>query len=54
MLTLFRRYKASESPGEDMHTVNIEIPISEHEEPSKRKRMKKAFLNFGKKNPDNN
>ena len=53
MLTLFRRYKASESPGEDMHTVNIEIPISGQEAPSTRKRMKKAFLNFGKKNPEN-
>ncbi len=54
MLTLFRRYKAEETPGDDIHTVSIEIRLSEQEPSSAKSRLKKAFLKFGHKNDPSN
>jgi len=47
MLTLFRRQGATESPGEDPHTVRVEIPLPSAREKDK-KESKKAFLRFGR------
>lgn len=49
MLTLFRRYQAEESEGDDMHTVNIEIKLGGPKSSDGKNRMKKDFLNFGNK-----
>lgn len=49
MLSLFRRYKAEEAPGDDIQTVNIEIRLAEQQPDSAKSKLKKAFLNFGNK-----
>lgn len=49
MLALFRHYKATESPGDDLHTVRIDIPLSPELLKDSAASSKKAFLRFGKK-----
>jgi len=46
MLALFRDYGAVESQGEDMHTVRIEISITQ-DRPEKNSGPVKSFLRFG-------
>jgi hypothetical protein len=48
MLALFRSYDAKESPGEDMQTVRIDIPL-ENGLILKNKGQRKSFLRFGKR-----
>jgi len=45
MLALFRDYGATESQGEDMQTVRIDIPLGRDLD-SRRKLLKKSFLRF--------
>lgn len=45
MLTLFRRYKAVEGEGDDMHTVTIIIKLADHTDAGGG-RSRKSFLNF--------
>ncbi len=52
MLALFRDYQSEESPGEDMHTVRIEIPLTKTS-PAGNGGSVKSFLRFGNKSgPD--
>ncbi len=46
MLGLFRQYQAKEGPGDDMHTVNVEIDLQQVKEGVGKSR---TFLNFRKK-----
>ena len=48
MLSLFRRYKAVEGEGDDMHTVTIVINLTDPSA-SEKDRSRKSFLNFGQK-----
>jgi len=48
MLALFRQFKAAEAPGEDLHTVRVELPLAapgDGPPPA----PKRAFLGFGRR-----
>ncbi len=49
MLALFRKFGSMESPGEDMHTVQVDIPLRPEESQDAASRVKKAFLKFNHK-----
>jgi acyl-CoA hydrolase/GNAT superfamily N-acetyltransferase len=45
MLALFRKFGATESPGDDLHTVEVNLPIGDSQEANLPAR--KPFLSFG-------
>ena len=49
MLALFRKFGSMESPGEDMHTVQVDIRLKGNENQSATDKVKTAFLNFNNK-----